>query len=153
MISALNKRRSRAAFGLLIMILYSLGHPLGVMMQACGLNEVGLHTLSKLGESISVRSLLDLRTSLAVQDEADIKEAAKDLYFATVLDNLDRHVKKVLQHKTLPILLGRKFPDNIDQLDKQRKSLEEVMSSFTPEFFSLDSSSNSEEKEAFLQVL
>ena len=110
------------------------------------MNEVGIHSLSKLGESISVRSLLDLRTSLAIKDEAYVQEAAQNLYFATVLDNLDIQVKKVVQHKTLPILLGWKIPEDIDHLDMQRKSLEEVMSNYSAEFFSLDNSSNSEEK-------
>ena len=124
----------------------------GVVLQACGLNEVGLQALAKQGESVQVRTLLNTRTDLAIKDEENVRKVAKKSSIAVVLDNLDREVKKVLVHKTLPVLLCRNIPDQLDSLDGSRKSLEEAASSFTPDFFCLDTSSNKEEKDSFLKV-
>ena len=41
----------------------------GIFLQSCGLNNVGLEALSKLGETESPRNLLDTRTQLAIVDE------------------------------------------------------------------------------------
>ena len=45
----------------------------GVVLQACGLNDVGLQALATQGESVQVRSLLNTRTNLAVKDEENVK--------------------------------------------------------------------------------
>ena len=124
----------------------------GLFLQSCGLNEVGLEALYKIGESIYPRHLLDIKSRLAVKDEENIKEVAKYCSIAIVLDNLDRQVKKVLQHKTLPMLLCRDMPQVISDLGTQKKTLEESLLNFEPNFFYLDASSNSNEKEAFLKV-
>ena len=125
----------------------------GVVLQACGLNEVGLQALAKQGESVQVRTLLNTRTELAIKDEENVRKIAKKSSIAVVLDNLDREVKKVLVHKTSPVLLCRDIPVDLDNLETSRKSLEEAASSFTPDFFCLDATCNRKEKECFLEVL
>ena len=125
----------------------------GVVLQECGLNEVGLQALAKQGESVQVRTLLNTRTDLAIKDEEKMKGVAKTSSIVMVLDNLDREVKKVLIHKTLPVLLCRSIPDKIGHLDTTRKSLEEANSSFNPDFFSLDAPCNEKELECFKKVM
>ena len=125
----------------------------GVVLQSCGLNELGLQALAKQGESVQVRSLLDTRTDLAIKDEEKVKKVAKHSSIVIVLDNLDREVKKVLVHKTLPVLLCRSIPGEMADLDSLRKSLKEATSSFRPEFFSLDDPCNKKEKECFMKVI
>ena len=78
-----------------------------VVLQSCGLTNIGLGALSQLGEVEAPRQLLDTRTSLAVADEIEMKEVAKTNDIIIVLDNLDKQVKKVVQHQTLPVLLYR----------------------------------------------
>ena len=124
----------------------------GVILQSCGLNETGITILSKLGESTGPVNLLKTRTELAVHDEVMVKNLAKDCYMAIVMDNLDREVKKVVQHHTLPVLLFRDVPDMYHELSDNKKSLDDVMSSFHQDFFCLDSACNLEEKTAFLNV-
>ena len=125
----------------------------GVVLQSCGLNELGLQALAKQGESVQVRSLLDTRTDLAIKDEEKVKKVAKHSSIVIVLDNLDREVKKVLVHKTLPVLLCRSIPGEMADLDSLGKSLKEATSSFRPEFFSLDDPCNKKEKECFMKVI
>ena len=110
----------------------------GVVLQACGLNETGLQILSKLGDSIGPRSLLNLRTELAIKDEHMVKYIAKTCGIAIAFDNLDRKVNRVLQHQSLPVLLCRDIPEYVDQLDNVTLSLEQVMSKFTTDYFLLD---------------
>ena len=81
-----------------------------------------------------------------------IKDVAKTSTIAIVLDNLDRKVKNVLLHKTLPVLLCRTVPEGVEQLDTRRKNIEEVLSNYTMESLLLDSPCNTEEKEAFMKV-
>ena len=106
----------------------------GIFLQSCGLTDVGIDALAKLGETVTSRSLLDTRTGLAIKDEDYIREISKSFTTAMVLDNLDRSVKKVVQHQTLPMILSRKVP-NLDELDTTRKSLEEAMLNFNLDFF------------------
>ena len=121
-------------------------------MQACGLNDVGLTALNKMGESMSARKVRNIKTSLAIIDEQNVKKMAKHQYISIVIDNLDKSVKKVVQHKTLPILLCRSIPDIVHNLDTKRKGLEDVILNYSVPFFLLDSPRHSEEKEAFLKV-
>ena len=79
-------------------------------------------------------------------------QIAKSHHLAFVIDNLDKLVKKVVNHKTLPIILCQPIVDSVENLPNHRKTLEDSHSNFDPEFFSLDSPCNSEEKHAFLQV-
>ena len=82
----------------------------GIILQSCGLNDTGLTVLSKLGHTITSQQLLNTRTQLAVYDESSEKAMAKHKFTVIVLDNLDREVKKVIQHQTLPVLLSRDVP-------------------------------------------
>ena len=125
----------------------------GIILQSCGLNDTGLTVLSKLGFTTSPQQLLNTRTQLAIYDETQVKAMAKQKFTVIVLDNLDREVKKVLQHQTLPVFLSRDVPHEYLSLSDENKSLDEVMASFTPEFFSFESPCHVAEKEAFLQVV
>ena len=80
------------------------------------------------------------------------KQMAQTHHMAIVLDNLDREVKKVIQHQTLPVLLFREVPHEFFQKDSSRKNLEEVHDSLTPDMFYLGSDQNLPEKEALLLV-
>ena len=124
----------------------------GLMMQSCGLTDVGINCLAKLGESITSRNLLNVRTDLAIKDEDNVKELSMSLHNVTVLDNLDRTVRKVLQHQTLPVLLYRKIPREFYSKETEKKTLEDALKNFSTSFFSIDSDSNIDEKRAFLQV-
>ena len=73
---------------------------LGVFLQASVLTLSGLETLNKLGVSESPRMLHDTKIQLSVLDETNVREIAKHTYMVTVIDNLDRTVKHVLQHQT-----------------------------------------------------
>ena len=73
-------------------------------------------------------------------------QIAKSHHLAFVIDNLDKLVKKVVNHKTLPIILCRPIVDSVEKLQNHRKTIEESHSNFEAEFC------NSEEKHAFLQV-
>ena len=81
-----------------------------------------------------------------------MKEIARNSHIATVIDNLDREVRGVLVHKTLPLLLCQNTIDCITNLDNERKQFEEIMSKFQTDFFLLNSADNIEEKNAFLKV-
>ena len=109
--------------------------------------------LSKLGETVSARNLLDIRTDLAIHDEHYMKEIARNSHIAIVIDNMDREVRGALVHKTLPLLLCQNTIDSISFLNNERKSLGETLSKFKPDYFQMNSSSNVEEKKSFLQVL
>ena len=124
-----------------------------IILQSCGLNDTGLTILSRLGETLHPNSLRETRIKLSVKDEENVKEMAKGLSIGIVLDNLDKCVNKVLQHQTLPLLLCREVPEEFISLDDFKKPLEEVMDSYTEDFFLLDSPCHSEEKTAFLKVI
>ena len=124
----------------------------GILLQSCGLTNVGLGALSELGEVEAPRQLLDTRTSLAVADEEETKKVAESSDIAIVIDNLDTQVNKVLQHKTLPILLCRNVSEELKGLRNQGKSLQESVQNFKAEFFLLNSPCHAEEKESFLEV-
>ena len=124
----------------------------GVVLQSCGLTNVGLGALSQLGEVESPRQLQDTRTNLAVADEIEMKQIAKTNDIVIVIDNLDKQVNKVVQHQTLPLLLCRNVTDELRGLSNQGKSLTESMSNFNAEFLLLNSPSHSDEKEGFLKV-
>ena len=124
----------------------------GVVLQSCGLTNVGLGALSQLGEVESPRQLQDTRTNLAVADEIEMKQIAKTNAIVIVIDNLDKQVNKVVQHQTLPLLLCRNVTDELRGLSNQGKSLTESMSNFNAEFLLLNSPSHSDEKEGFLKV-
>ena len=125
---------------------------MSVVLQSCGLTDVGLSVLSKFGTTLTPRSLLDVRTDLAIKDEEHTMSVAKNHHIAVVLDNLDIEHNKILNHKTLPILLCRKVDEEIELLDDQRSTLDETLLKFNEDFFHLDSSENCSEKEAFLEV-
>ena len=124
----------------------------GIFLQSCGLTNVGLGALSQLGEVEAPRQLLDTRTSLAVADEEEMKKVAESSDIVIVIDNLDTQVNKVLQHKTLPVLLCRNVSEELDGLQNQGKTLYESMQNFNAEFLLLNSPSHAEEKESFLEV-
>ena len=125
----------------------------GILLQSCGLNETGLQAMSKLGECSSVRTLLDTRTDLAIKDETRVKAMAKKYHIAIVLDNVDRLLKHVVQHQTLPMLLCRDVPGDFYEKDRTRKTLEEAKEYYTGDFFYLDSPRNEQEKESFMLVI
>ena len=108
--------------------------------------------MSKLGETESPRNLLDTRTQLAIVDEEEIRAIATNCSIVTVIDNLDRTVNNVLQHKTLPVLLCRDITEDINDLSHQSKSLTETMQQFSVDFLLMESPLNEEEKENFLEV-
>ena len=124
----------------------------GVFLQSCGLTDIGLEALGKLGESETPRILLNIRTGLAILDEEEIRVIAKNSSIVMVIDNLDRTVRKVLQHKTLPILLCRDIREDLLDLSHQEKSLNESMEQFSTEFLLMDSPANREEKDSLLEV-
>ena len=71
-----------------------------------------------------------------------------------VLDNLDRVVKKVVQHQTLAILLSRDVSPHLEGLDdSDRKTIDEAKSFFTYQFLNMESEINKDEKTSFLEVL
>ena len=124
----------------------------GIFLQSCGLTETGITVLNKLGESAGVKTLRTTRTQLAIADEIYMKNPAKMSSIAIVLDNLDTKVNNVLQHQTLPVLLSRSVPQKYDCLPENRKSVEEAMQYFKPEFLDLDCLENSGEKKSFMEV-
>ena len=116
---------------------------LAVFLQASGLTLTGLEALNKLGVSESQRMLHETKIQLAVYDETNIKEVAKHNLMVCVIDNMDRQVKQVLQHQTLPILLCRNINDDISGLNAERQDINAVIkSSFTSDFLLLDNPRN-----------
>ena len=124
-----------------------------LFLHSCGLTNTGMTAMNKLGETLSCRSLLDVRTDLAIKDEEFMMSLARDHHLAYVIDNLDIEHNKVLEHKTLPIILCRKVSDSVESYYDTRKSLDENLAFFDLDFFCLDSPQNIEEKNAFLDVL
>ena len=124
----------------------------GIVLQSCGLTDIGLDILATLGETVTARTLLDTRTHLAIEDENRVRGLSQHFHSAIVIDNLDRTVKKVLQHQTLPVLLSREVPVNYYQMNTERKSLEDATLLFTPAFFSIDSPCHDSEKKSMMQV-
>ena len=124
-----------------------------VFLQSCGLTDVGIDAMCKLGETIHSRNLLNVRTDLAIKDENHIKQIASHSHIATVIDNLDKQVKRVINHKTLPILLCREVDNSVENMSNQRKTLDESQAQFKLDFFLMDNPSNFEEKESFMEVI
>ena len=124
----------------------------GLFLQACGTTDIGLGATSKLGDTLGPRRMLDVRTDLAVHSEEQIKEHSKKLSIAMVIDNLDRKVKHVLQHQTLPVLLCKDVQSQIKGLSNERKTVFEAIDGFTLDFFLMNSPGNTGEKEAFMEV-
>ena len=111
----------------------------GVILQSCGLSKVGLSFLSQLGESTTPMNVLDTRSKLAVIDEKNMQDLARNNFIVNVVDNLDRKINKVLVHKTVPFILCQDIYGELEGLSDQRKSLDETVSNFKTEFFLLDS--------------
>ena len=97
--------------------------------------------------------LHETKIQLSVLDETNVREIAKHTHMVTVIDNLDRTVKHVLQHQTLPILLCRNINNKLSGLDNTRKDIEENTKNFNPDFLLLDNEFNNQEKDAFMKVL
>ena len=108
-----------------------------VFLHSCNLTNEALDALSKLGDTICSRQLLDVKTDLAIKDEDHMGQIAKSHHLAFVIDNLDKLVKKVVNHKTLPIILCRPIVDSVERLQNHRKTIEESHSNFEAEFFFL----------------
>ena len=107
---------------------------LGIFLHSNGLNSNGLQVMSKLGETLSERHLLDTRTMLAVKDEEIIRDSVKNTTNVIVFDNLDMKVKHVLHHKTLPIILSRDIRLSIQELSQEEKTIDEAVLSFSNDF-------------------
>ena len=60
-----------------------------LFLHSCGLTNTGITAMNKLGETLSCRSLLDVRTDLAIKDEEFMMSLARDHHLAYVIDNLD----------------------------------------------------------------
>ena len=125
----------------------------GIFLQSCGLTETGVTALAKMGEIPSMRTLSNLKTVLAIEDEVFMRSIAEKTHNIVVMDNLDKLVNKTLTHKTLPVILSRKIEPSLQFLDNNRKSLDDTMQQFNIDYFLMNSQENDEDKEAFLQVL
>ena len=123
-----------------------------LLLHTFGLTNDGMTVMNKLGDSLSSRAFLDVRTDLAIKDEELMMSWAKDHQFAYVIDNLDIEHNKIMEHKTLPIILCRKVLDSVESMDDKRLTLEENLVNFNLEFLLLDSVQNTQEKCAFMEV-
>ena len=106
-----------------------------------------------MGEIPCMKTLSNLKTALAIEDEVFMRSIAEKTHNIVVMDNLDKLVRKTLTHKTLPIILSRQIEPTLQFLDNNRNSLEDTLQHFNIDYFLMNSQDNHEDKEAFLQVM
>ena len=125
---------------------------MAVFLQSCGTTKVGIEAMSTLGECQNMTSLRKIKINLAVKDEKRVKDTARRCIMSVVFDNMDRKINRVLQHKTLPVLLFLELPIP-DGIKTNGKALEDVVHNYRGNAYILSHNKLKEERDAFKLVI
>ena len=123
---------------------------LTVFLHKCGLNDIGLTFLNKIGVTQSPSSYSNIRTHLASVDEILVLKQATKAVPLIIFDNLDININ-ILHHMTLPVLVWHTLPAVTLSRDDDL-SHQETLELFKPSLLDMDSPQNSLYKEQLEEV-